>query len=173
MASIQDADMQIRHQLREVDVERRVQYSHWLLGKPQACMSQIIIGDEAIFQLNGNVSNHNFVRYATRGDLPEDFVDDKPSSEEKLVVWIGLVRNNLIGSYFFFDGNVNGQAYLEMLNNFLLPQVANIFDVNQNGSIPRAYWFQDGAQGHRLNAVHDRLQTLFPNRVVGILYLAF
>ena len=52
---------QIRHQLREVDAERRVQYSQWLLGKPQAFMSQIMIGDEAIFQLNGNVSNHNVV----------------------------------------------------------------------------------------------------------------
>ena len=57
-------------------------------------------GDEAIFQVNGNVSNHNVVRYAACGDPPEDFVYDKPSSGEKLVVWIGLVRNNLIGPYF-------------------------------------------------------------------------
>ena len=64
-------------------------------------------------------------------------------------------------------------AYLEMLNNIVLPQVENIFGVNQNGSIPRAYWFQDGAPGHRLNAVHDRLQTLFTrNRVVGIISVA-
>ena len=54
------------------------------------------------------------------------------------------MRNNLIGPYFF-DGNVNGQAYLEMLNNFVLPQVENIFGVNQNRSIPRAYWTQGGA----------------------------
>ena len=71
---MQDADMHIHHQLREGDAERRVQYrdSQWLLGKPQAFMSQMIIGDEAIFQLNGNVSNHNVVRYAPRGDPPED-----------------------------------------------------------------------------------------------------
>ena len=54
------------------------------------------------------------------------------------------MRNNLKEPYSF-DGNVNGQAYLEMLNNFVLPQVENIFGVNQNRSIPRAYWFQDGA----------------------------
>ena len=118
-------------------------------------MSQIIIGDEAIFQLNGNVSNHNIVSYAPRGDPPEDFVYDKPSSREKLVVWIRLVKNNLFGLY----GNVNGQAYLEMLNNFVLPLVENIFVVNQNGSIPRSYWFQYGTPGHRLIAVHDCLQT--------------
>ena len=65
-------------------------------------MSQIIIGDEAIFQLNTNVFNHNVVRYAPRGDPPEDFVYDKPSSGENIVVWIGLVRNNHIGPYFFW-----------------------------------------------------------------------
>ena len=100
--------MQIRHQLREGGAERRVQYSQWLLGKPKACMSQIIIGDEAIFKLNGNVSNHNVVRYAPLGDPPEDFVYDKPSSGEKLLVCIGLVRKNFIGPYFY-DGNVYGQ----------------------------------------------------------------
>ena len=66
-------------------------------------MSQIIIGDESIFQLNGNVSIHNVVRNAPNGDPPEDFVYDKPSSGEKLVVWIGLVRSNLTRPYFF-DG---------------------------------------------------------------------
>ena len=73
----------IRHQLREGGAERRVQYSQWLLGKPKAYMSQMVIGDKAIFQLNGNVSNHNVVRYAPRGDPPEDFVYDKPSSGKK------------------------------------------------------------------------------------------
>ena len=81
-------------------------------------------------------------------------------------------QKNLLGRCFF-DGNVNGQAKLGMLNNLVLRQFENIFGVNQHGSIPRAYWFQDGAPGHLLNAVHDRLQTLFPNRIVGILYLAF
>ena len=50
-------------------------------------LSQIIIGDKAIFQLNGNVSNHNVIRYAPRGDPPKDFVYDKPSSGEKLVLY--------------------------------------------------------------------------------------
>ena len=76
--------MQI-HQLCDGDAERRVQYSQWLLGKPQAFMSQIVTGDKAIFQLNGNVSNHNVVRYTPHGDPPEDFVYGKPSSGEKLV----------------------------------------------------------------------------------------
>ena len=135
-------------------------------------MSQIVIGDEAIFQLNGNVSNPNVVCYTPRGDSPEDFVYDKPSFGEKLVCMDQVSEEKLIGPYFF-DGNVNSQAYLEMLNNFVLPQVESIFIVNQNGSTLRAYWFQHGAPGHHLNAVHDRVQTLFPNRVVGILYLAF
>ena len=97
-----------------------------------------------------------------------------PLLEKSLSYGSDLVRHNLIGPYLF-DGNVNdGKAYLEMLNNFALPrQVENIFGVNLNGSIPRAHGFQNGAPGHRLDTVHDPLQTLFPDRVVGILYLAF
>ena len=143
--------MQIRHQLRGGDVERRVQYSQWLLGKPQAFMSQIIIGDEAIFQLNRNVFNHNVVRFAPRGDPPEDFVNDKPSSGERLAVWIELVRSNLIGPYFFLTGTSMARPIWRCFNNnCVLPQVEKIFRLNQNGSIPRAYWFHDGSPGHRL-----------------------
>ena len=58
--------------------------------------------DEATFQLNGNISNHNVVRYAPRGNPPEDFFYDKPSSGEKFLVhvWIGKVKKNLIGDTF-------------------------------------------------------------------------
>ena len=119
-------------------------------GKASNIMSQIIIGDEAIFQVNRNVTNHNVVCYAPCGGPPEEFVYDKPSSGEELVVWIRLVRKNLVGP------NVNGQAYLEMLKNFVLPQAENIIGVNQNWSWPRAYWLQDGASGHRLNGTKNQ-----------------
>ena len=66
-----------------------VQYSQWLLGKPQAFMSQKIIGDEAIFHLKGNVSNHNVDPYAPRGDPPEDFAYDKPHLEKSLLYGSG------------------------------------------------------------------------------------
>ena len=103
--------------------------------------------DEAIFQLNGNISNHNVVRYAPSGNPPKNFFYDKPPSGEKFLVhvWIGLVKKNLIARYFF-DGNVNGKAKLEMLNNLVLTQFENIFGANQHGSTPRAYWFQVGSQ---------------------------
>ena len=65
----------------------------------------------------------------------------KPTSREKLTVWIGLVRNNIIGPYFF-AGNVNGQAYLDMFNNFVVPEVVALVGVNQNGCIPRAWFLQ-------------------------------
>ena len=43
--------------VKEIHAERRVQYSQWLLGKPQAFMPQIIIRDEAIFQLNFQIKH--------------------------------------------------------------------------------------------------------------------
>ena len=104
-------------------------------------MSQIIIGDETIFQLNRNVSNHNVIRYASHGDPPEDCLRQTLSwRKASCMDWVSEEQPHW---------------------------------VNQNGSIPRAHWFQDGAPGHRLNVVHDRLQTLFPKTVMGTLYLAF
>ena len=98
--------MQIRHHLREGDAERRVQY--W--ESPQAFMSQIITGDEAIFQLNGNVSNHNVVRYAPRGDPPEDFVCNKPSSGLKACCMdqVSEEHTGLLPGHLFSSGEMAG-----------------------------------------------------------------
>ena len=159
--------MNIRHKLEPQDNARRIQYCQWLLQQRHNFMNNIVIGDEAVFQMNGHVSNHNVHSYAPKGHPPQNFNFDKPHSREKVTVWCGLTSNRIIGPYFF-DGNVNGAAYLNMIDNFVQPQLINLFGLNQNGSIPRAWWFQDGAPGHRLIAVHDRLQDLFRNRVVGL-----
>ena len=38
----------------------------------------------------------------------------------------------------------------------------------RNGAFPRLWWAQYGAPPHRYRPVHARLQTLFPNRVIGL-----
>ena len=55
-----------------------------------------------------------------------------------------------------------------MINNFVVPELHRQFGMNQNGSIPRVWWIQDGAPGNRLIGVCDRLQELFRHRVVGL-----
>lgn len=71
------------------------------------------------------------------------------------MVWAGIIDEKLIGP-FFFDGNVNGESYLNMLQEFLIPQLASM------GMNPREIWFQqDGAPSHRTRAVKEFLNDTF------------
>lgn len=57
----------------------------------------------------------------------------------KVNVWLEIMNVHLIGPYFFVD-NVNGQNYLRLLENFVMPQLNNI-------GMP-AYFQQGGTPPH-------------------------
>ena len=76
----------------------------------------------------------NVRQYAPKGHPPA-FNYERSNSCVHLTVWAALCGNGLIcGPYFNFEQNVNGIAYLRMLNEFVLPQLAENFN-NQ-------YWDQ-------------------------------
>ena len=68
---------------------------------------------------------------------------------------------------FFFDRNVNGQSYLNLLNDKVILLISHLFQ-NQfhENRFQRLWWTQDGAPGHELLAVHERLNQLFGERVL-------
>ena len=82
-----------------------------------------------------------------------------------------MVGNNRIIGPYLFDDNVNSERYLEMINHYALPELYEIFGQRQNGTVKDTWWFQDGAPAHRAIPVHDRLQELFPRRVVALGHL--
>jgi hypothetical protein len=41
----------------------------------------------------------------------------------KLSVWLGLHKNGVIGPFFFMESTVTGHSYLDMLQNFTVPQI--------------------------------------------------
>ncbi len=43
-------------------------------------------------------------------------VFDRPHIQDKLTVWIGFCGDNTIFGPIFFDNNVNGLVYLDMIN---------------------------------------------------------
>ncbi|XP_072017459.1 uncharacterized protein [Amphiura filiformis] len=118
--------------------------------------------------MNGQVSTFNVRCYTDRNNPPRDINYDRPNDQRKVTVWIGLMGNNTIYGPVFFDQTVNGQRYLDMINDDVIPQLNQRFHQQQNGVFPRLWWAQDGAPAHRSREVHDRLQQLFPNRVIGI-----
>jgi hypothetical protein len=64
------------------------------------------------------------------------------------------------GPFFFMEKTITGIVYLDMLQQFLIPQL----DDDQEG---RIHFQQDYAPPHYLEEVHDYLNTRFPVRWTG------
>lgn len=45
---------------------------------------------------------------------------------EKVYVWRGIVEDDIIGS-FFIDGNLNGDNYLRLFQNNVVPPLTNLY----------------------------------------------
>ena len=159
--------IQKRHALQQGDHQRRINFCQWLVNRPDRFLSDVIIGDEAAFHMNGEVNSWNVRCYAENRNGARNFTYDIPNDQRKLVVWVGLVGDNTIISPFFFHGNVNEDSYLQMINNQVVPELQR-YGRGRNGAVLRKWWFQDGAPAHRRRDVRDRLQELFPNRVVAL-----
>ncbi|KAJ8963203.1 hypothetical protein NQ318_018669 [Aromia moschata] len=58
------------------------------------------------------------------------------------VIKKGILGENIIGP-FFIDGNLNGETYLVLLQNNVVPTMANLYPAEGNPQLPgNAIWFQ-------------------------------
>ena len=151
--------------LQHGDPARRLAYCRWLINHQPRFMVDVIIGDEACFHMDGHVNTWNTRHY---GPVNPNVTYDIPHNKQKIITWIGIVGDNTILRPYLFPNNVNGQAYLNMINNFVVPLRMAKYGQRRNGSIPRKYWFQDGAPAHRSIIVRNQLHVLFPQRVVSL-----
>lgn len=141
------------------DLVRRKNMCLWLrqeIENDSDFLRKIMWTDEATFTLNGIVNRQNFRVWDDQN--PYWHVGSKNQSAPKVCVWIGRIDVHLIGPYFF-DGNVNGGNYLDMLENFVLPAIQNI-------GMPQ-FFQQDGAPPHFSISVRNWLNEVFPDRWLG------
>jgi hypothetical protein len=117
--------MHVRHELLAGDFARRLHFSRWFNERcrPENFLYSLVIGDEASFVMNGEVNTQNVRQYAPIGHPPE-FNFERSHSRVHLTVWAALCGNGLVLGPYFFEQNVNGIAYLRMLNEFVFPQLA-------------------------------------------------
>ena len=160
----------VRHELKDNDYPRRLQFCRWFnqqLRNPRF-LANFVVGDEAGFCMNGEVNSHNVRQYAPRGE-PPDFHYYRRDARAKVTVWMGICGNGSVLGPFFFDGNVDGNAYLNMLNENIIPQMIENFNHQfQDGHFLRLWWAQDGAPAHQLIAVRNRLLEVFERRVIAL-----
>ncbi len=158
------------HALLQRDLQPHIDHYNWLLGRPARFLLNIIIGNEAVFQMNGWVNTWNVRAYAIQAQDVQNFVFDHLHSRDKLTVWIGLCGDNTIFGPIFFDNNANWLVYHDMINTDIVPELHQSYGTLRNRAIPRKWWVQDGATAHRRILVCDCLQQLFPNSVCGLSY---
>ena len=88
---------------------------------------------------------------------PNTVVQCKKAHGAKVMAWVGMVDGKVLPVYWF-EGSVDGEAYLDMLRTVVWPAV-------RSRSTHRSYWFQqdaeDGASTHVTGDVMDFLRSKF------------
>ena len=97
--------MHVRHEFLAGDFARRLRFSGWLNERcrRENFLNSVLIGDEASFTMNGEVSTQNVRQYAPKG-LPPAFNFERSNSRVQLTVWAALCGNGvIIGPYCNFE----------------------------------------------------------------------
>lgn len=157
--------IQLTQELQPRDHESRRQYSHAILQlntQNNDFYRQMIMSDEAHFDMNGFVNKQNCRIWALENPR---VIHQRPLHPRRVTVWCGVWYRGVIGPYFFEDnaGNsltVTGERYREMLQNFLAPQI-------QQFNLQNMWFQQDGATCHTARETMNLLRTLFPGRLIS------
>ena len=129
----------------------RVNFCNWLLSKPEAFCD--IWSDEKWFVLRQPPNRQN-ERYWAPSD-PEVEVPCKEQGGKKVMAWVGVVAGRVILHWFPSNVSVNGERYLQMLQQVLEPLLTR-----------DDLWFQqDGAPPHM--PARAWLQEVFQDRVIS------
>lgn len=156
-------------ELMEDDFDRRTYFCEQMmamLGNNVIQLEDVLFSDESTFTLHGHVNRQN-CRYWS-DENPHWMREECTQYPEKVNVWAGIVRNHIVGP-FFIDGNLNGNKYLELLQNNIVPTLTNLYPDPANPQVPaNVIWFQqDGAPPHYQINVRQYLNQIFPNRWIG------
>ena len=66
--------------------------------------------------------------------------------------------------------NLNGERYLQMINEEIVPHLHEHSELQQRGAFRRLWWKQDCAPAQRRIIVGERLRELFNHRVIALNY---
>ena len=108
----------------------------------------ILWTDEAIYHLNGTVNRNNFITWASTN--PHVYVEKDTQNKAGVMVWVGLIKDHIIGP-FFFNGKVTGDQYLQLLQTRVLLSLQAVMA----DDIDFVLFQQDGASPHYYTKVRE------------------
>jgi hypothetical protein len=115
-----------------------------------------MFSDEATFHTCGKVNRHNIRIWGSEN--PHSFREHVGDSN-KVSVWYGMMKYRIIGPFFFIEPTVTGNIFLDMSEQFAVPQLLP--------QQPNVIFQQDGAPPHWSLNVRDFLDRTFPQRWIG------
>ncbi|KFM61029.1 hypothetical protein X975_23527, partial [Stegodyphus mimosarum] len=119
-------------------------------------LKRIMFSDEASVHLSSIVNRHNVRIWESENH--HEYRDAQRDSP-KVNVCCGLMHDRVIGPFVFTEKTVSSAVYLDMLENFVFPQLEELQ--------PNAFLQQDGAPPHWGTIVRSSLNDHFTGRLVG------
>jgi hypothetical protein len=107
-----------------MDPAKRLAFCEEVLGmmeRDENLSERTIFSDDATFHLSGKVNRHNIGIWES--EKPVAVVEIERDSP-KVNVFCAVSRRRVFGPLFFVEKSVTGQVYLKMLQNWLMPQLA-------------------------------------------------
>ena len=144
------------HKLKASDPGKRVAFARLMKDLDEDTTKRIFFSDESTFCLNGKVNTQNARIWGT--ERPNEASYELERNSPKLNVFCAMNGSEVIGPYFFSRDTVNGDDYVNMLRNWLVPRLSDS---------ETAIFQQDGAPPHWSLNTRGFLNETFPNRWIG------
>ncbi|KAJ8943071.1 hypothetical protein NQ318_015327 [Aromia moschata] len=147
------------NELVEDDFDRRILF----------CEQMMQMIDDNTLQIENVLFSDESTLHFTAIENPHWMRELHTPNPEKGNVWAGIIGDHIIG-LFFIDGNLNGETYLALLQNNVVPTMADLYPSEGNPQLPgNAIRFQqDGAPSTLRVNVRQYLHTIFPNRRISL-----
>ena len=143
--------------LTEENKRQRVEFCREMLARinrDPVFLTKILFTDEATFTTAGMFNRKNKHFWAT--DNPQKKQVTKIQGRKSFHVWCGILGNKVMGP-IFFDGNMTGQKYLDLLHN----EIENCIETIPLRQYNELIWQQDGAPGHNVAPVTNFLNEKY------------
>jgi hypothetical protein len=129
-------------------------YRQQLLQKLKATdkISRRTFCSECTFHLSGKVNRHNVGIWET--EPPRHEVLEHERDSPKFNVFCAVSKYRMYGPFFFAERTISGFIYLDMLENYLIPQLQDMEGL--------VFFQQDGAPPYFHTEVRQFLDTTFP-----------
>lgn len=152
------------HHLETNDFQRRLEMCYDFLQIFQddnTFLNRLLMSDECTITRDGALNSRNEHHYSETNPHVKKIV--KSQTRFKINVWCGIINNHLVGPHFF-EGNVDTESYMNLLENHL----RNYVEESECG-IPfeEVVFHQDGAPAHYAIRTRNFFNEHFRERWIG------